>query len=87
MLDDATELLVCAWQETWHISEGDDGNLVGIAESDKSGSFEGGVNVQAASQDLWLVGDYAYSFAFDISESSDDISSKVRHDLIHLVSI
>ena len=56
VLDDTTELLVSSWQEAWHVSEGNNGDLESITESDESSGFHGSINIQATSQDLWLVG-------------------------------
>lgn len=40
VLDDATELLDGTWEEPWHISEGHDGNLEGIAESYEASTLD-----------------------------------------------
>jgi len=48
MLDDSTELLVGSWQEPWHISEGDDGDLESVTEADETRRLDACVDIEAA---------------------------------------
>ncbi len=59
VFDDTTEFLGSTRQESGHITHGDDRDLEGIAEPDEPGSFDAGIDVQATSQDLGLVGNHA----------------------------
>jgi hypothetical protein len=48
MLNNAAEFLGSAWQESGNISEGHNWNLECITEPDEPGSFDTGINVEAA---------------------------------------
>ena len=87
MLDNTTELLVGSWEEAWHIGEGDEGDLEGITEADEASSLDRGVDIEATSQDLRLVGHDADGATLDLSEASDHVLGVCGHDLVEVVAI
>lgn len=87
MLDNSTEFLGCAGQEPWDISEGDDGDLESVTEADETRRLDRGVDVQAASEHLRLVGDNSADATFDLREASDHVLGVSGHDLIEVVPV
>jgi len=87
VFNNAARLLGCAWEEAGHISESDDWDLEGVAEADEASGLNGGINVQATSQDLGLICDDTNRFTFNFDETSKHILSVRRHDLVEFVSI
>ena len=73
MLDDAAVFLCRAGHETRYINEGDDRDVIGIAEADEAGGLDRALDVQAARQDHRLVGDDAHGLAFHAGEADDDV--------------
>merc|ERR1740139_218670 len=68
MLDNATEFLGGSRKEAGNVSKGHDGDVEAIAEADETGSFDGGVDIEAAGEDLRLVGYHADHLAFDLGK-------------------
>ena len=87
MLDNASELLVSARKESWHVSEGHNRHLECITESDEASSLHRCVNVEDTGQYLRLVCNHANHSAFNLSEASDNVFGEAWHDLIELVSV
>ena len=87
MLDDAVVLLVRARQEAWNVDEGDEGDVEGIAEADEAGGFGGGIDVEAACEDLGLICHDSDALAADLAETHDDVLCVVRHYFEELISV
>ena len=87
VLDDSAGLLLSSWEEPWHVSEGDEGDLEGVAESDETRRLDAGVDVEAAGEDRRLVGNDSTDATFDLSEASDHVSGVAGHDLVEVVPV
>ena len=81
MSNDASPFLNNAWKETRNILEGNEWDVEGIAESDKSCSLDRGVDVQTTSEDIWLVSNHADATAVKTSKSNDDVFSIIWEQL------
>ena len=80
-------LLGSARQESRHIDERDDGNVEGIEEADEARSLDTGVDVEAASKLLGLVGDDANRAALEARHSDHNVLGIVGHDLCVCVNV
>ena len=87
MLDDASELLVGARKESWHVGESHNRNLECVAESDEASSFHRCVDVEDTGQYRRLVCNHANHSAFNLGEACDDVFGKAWHNLVELVSV
>ena len=87
MLDNASKFLGSSGQEAGNVGKGNNWDLEGIAEANKASSFDTGVDVEASSEDLGLVGNNANGLAFNFNEPSDHVLGKVRHDLVELIAV
>ena len=82
--DDTSPFLVRSGQETGYVLKDNQGNIEGIAEANKSGSFNGRIDVQDPCQDRGLVRDDPDRPAAESREADDDIR---RIESVHLEEI
>jgi hypothetical protein len=87
VLDDTSEFLGSPWEEAWHIGEGDDRDLERIAEADEASSFDGSIDVEAASKDLRLVGNDTNDATFNLREADDHVLGVAWHNLVEVVAV
>ena len=100
MANDAPVLLVRSWQVSWHVHQGDNGNVESIAEAHEARCFVGGVYIQYARQVSRLLRHYANGIAGHTCETYDYIGREepldfheiaVIHDseddLLHVVGL
>ncbi len=79
--DDASRFLRQARQVARNVFEGDDGDVVGVADADVAARLVRGVDVEASRHVFGLVGDDADDFAPDAAEAGDDVLRPVGLDL------
>ena len=65
-----------ARQKTWHVDEGHDRNVEGVAKAHKARGLARGVRVEHARQHHRLVGDEAHRAPGDAAEARDDVLGK-----------
>ena len=87
MLDNSAILLVNTWQVSRNIHESNKGNVEGVTGADKSGTFHGGVYIQASRQEFGLIGDNSYRYAIQAPKADDHILRIMAVDLQELVII
>ena len=77
MTDNAAVFLGRPRQEARYIDESDDGDIEAVAEADETGRFVGRIDIQAAGEELRLVGDDADSLAVKAGKAGDDVQGIV----------
>lgn len=87
VLDDTSELLDGSWQEPWNVGERNKWDLESIAESHESSCLNRCINIEATSQNIWLIGNNTNNSSLNITESNDDILRILWHDLIEIIAI
>ncbi len=80
MLNDAAIFLGRAGQEAWHIDQGHDRNVKGIAEAHETTRLDGTGNVQTARQNHRLIGNDADRVPFDPRKANYDVACIVGLD-------
>ena len=75
MTDNAAVFLGRPRQEARYIDESDDGDIEAVAEADETGRFVGRIDIQAAGEELRLVGDDADSLAVKAGKAGDDVQA------------
>ena len=73
MPDDATMLLVGAWQKPRYVDKSEQRNAVRVARAHEAGRFDGGINVKAPSELLRLIGDDANGASAHPAKARDDV--------------
>jgi len=81
VLDDAAIFLRGAWHEARYVNEGDDGNVEGIAEANKAGSFDRRLDVQTAGKNERLVCYDTNWATFHTTKADDDVLGVIRLNL------
>ena len=87
VLNNTSELLYSAGEESWHVGERDDGNLERVAESHKSRTLYRCIDVKAASENIRLIRDNAHYAPLDITETDYDVLGVLGHDLVEVVAV
>ncbi len=85
--DDAAVLLAGAGQEAGHIHQRHDGDVEGVAETDKTGTLAGSVDVQHTSQILGLVGHNTHGHTVETGEADDEVRGIQRLDFQELAVV
>src|SRR6185312_10844840 len=78
--DNASEFLAGAREEAGDVFEGHDRDVEGVAEAHEAGSFGGGVDVEAAGKEVWLIGYDAHGSAVQSGEADHDVPGEVLVD-------
>ena len=70
-----------------NIHESDERDVETIAEPDKTGAFDGGIDIEHPGQECRLVGHDAYGFPAKAGKTDDDILGIMRHHLEEIMVI
>ena len=78
MADDAPPLLHGSREESGDIDEGDNWDVEDITGANEACGLDRGVNVEAPSQHLGLIGNYANRLAVEAGKADDDVFGVAR---------